>query len=253
MDETKEGKTIKAAETVFDIVEILESERALGLAEIADRLGYSESTVYYYLNTLNNRQAIRRTEDGYELGPAFLRFGQQVQQRSDLWNAGRQHVDDLARQTGFLACAAVEFEGKTVVVYTESGESVDDSDSTVRRGTQTSLHTTAYGKAILANQPSDEIETYLRSRDVPEFDHAKAQYETVRSEGYAFSAGAEWEGTRSIASPVVDDGETVLGSVGVTGPATQIEDPNKYKKERRFASETLDLVKRTADSIEDNF
>jgi DNA-binding IclR family transcriptional regulator len=251
MSKENEKDTIKAAETVFDIIELLEAEQSLRLADIADRLEYSESTVYYYLNTLNNRRAVFRAADGYELGPAFLRLGQRVQEKSKLWETGRSLVDDLAHQTGFLACAAVEFEG-VAVVYTEHPRPSGTTSSTVQHGLETPLHTTAYGKAILANRSLEYVESYIESHGVPNPDEMVDQLLTVQSNGYAFSDGSVREGMRSIAAPIVAaDGKMVLGSVGVTGPTDQIENPNKYKKERRFVSETLDQVQQTAGSIAD--
>lgn len=252
MAKTNGTKTIKAVETTFNIIELLETEQSLSLAEIAERLEYSESTIYYYLNTLKDRRAILRTEDGYELGPAFLRLGQGVQEKSKLWEVGRLSVDELARQTGFLAGAVAEFEGTAVVVYTESDGASNLAATTVQRGSEFPLHTSAYGKAILAAKSTDEIESYLESHGVPNSTETVDEYLSIRSDGFAFSDGSAGNGLRSIASPVVlSDDETVLGSVGVTGPTDQIENPNKYKKERRFVSETLDLVQRTASSIAD--
>lgn len=251
MDEP-ETKSIKAVETAFDIIELLESEGPLSLAKIADQLEYSQSTIYYYLNTLSERHAVLRTEDGYEIGPKFLSLGQQVQERTELWHVGREYVDELARQTGHLACAVVAFDGIAVIVHVESAKSFNEKRLNVRPGTEFPLHTTAYGQAILANYSTDRIESYLESHNVSDLETSIDQVLSVRNDGFAFSDESNWEEMRSIASPVVtDDGEKVLGSVGVTGPADQIEDPNMYKRERRFVSGVLDRVQDTADSIEE--
>lgn len=250
MVDTDDSKTIQAVQTTFDIIELLEYESSLSLAEITDRLDYSQSTIYYYLHTLTNRDAVVRTAEGYELGPVFLRLGQRVQDKNDIWSVGRSHVDELAVQSGYLACIAVEFDGKAVIAYIESGESYHGESIEIYRGMEIPLHASAYGRAILAAHDDERIESYFADNDVPDEHQSVNRYRSIRDDGFAFSDGSWWEGTRSIATSVVDDGDTVLGSVGVTGPTGQIENPNEYAKERRFVAEIPELVRRTASAIE---
>lgn len=251
-----EDRTIKSVDTVFDIIDVIEEGSSSRTTDIAEGLDYSRSTIHYYLQTLERRGYVRRTDEGegggdggYELGPEFLRLGGRILARTELRRVAAEPLRDLSRQTPGVACLAGRFGDRVVVVRTRG--SVDSgaegpTRSDVFVGTPVSLDASAYGRAVLADPSGGAAEAF----DVEGVDDELADdLDRVDDRGFAFDDEGEWPGLRSAAVPVSRDGDTV-GAVGITGPVDRIDDPREHTKERRFTSNTLSSLRQTARSIQ---
>jgi DNA-binding IclR family transcriptional regulator len=249
------GKQIKSLATAFTIVEQVGDAEPVSLADLASRLSYSKSTIHYYLRTLAAERYVVQTPEGYRLGLRCLELGGRALEQRGFPDVVATEVDRLANQAGQTAMVAVEECGKSVTVYRawpDEGESFD-----CRLGAEYNLHTTAFGKAILAHLDDEDVDAIVDHHGLPErtdstvTDRAtlEEQRETTRTEEIAFDDGERVEGVRSIAAPVLREGGAVYGAVGIVGPAAELDNPYGHTKAKRFEESPSNIVKRFAHII----
>ncbi|WP_311172148.1 IclR family transcriptional regulator [Halobellus ordinarius] len=160
----------------------------------------------------------------------------------------KSKVEELADSTGELAACFVEELGDAVYVYGTEGDQAVRTDLTM--GDRSSLHCTASGKAIFAHLPEERIEEILShqslERKTPQTitdpDELRDELQRIRERGHAYSREESVEGMRSVAAPILLDGEVVC-SISLAGPA------NRFVGER-FTEEVPDIVKGAANEIE---
>ncbi|WP_137285848.1 IclR family transcriptional regulator [Halorussus salinisoli] len=222
------GKTIKATDKAFTIIEYLSKSGGAGVTEIANNVNVSKSTVHNHLKTLEQRDYVVNKGDRYVLGYRFLTLGGKARLRSNLYEAAKPEINWLVEETGETACVATEECGKLVYLYQARGEQAVTTDSHV--GTRVLPHCTALGKAMLAHYPEDKVEELLDHHGLPEHtpnthttrEELFKDLETIRERGYAFDDEERIEGLRCVAAPIVV-GDDVHGALSVSGPAKRLE------------------------------
>lgn len=121
-----------------------------------------------------------------------------------------------------------------------------------RRGADHYLHTTAFGKAILASVPESHVREIVDHYGLPEvtegsvtdIDTLLDELDTTREKGIAFDDGEHRTGVRSIAAPIILEDGDVYGAVGIIGSADILDDPHAHVKAQRFAESPSNIVKR---------
>ena len=249
-DET-EGKKIKSAETVFDILECIRELDGAGVSEVARQLDYSKSTIHYYLQTLEQRGYLHKEEGKHRLGLRLVNLGENARQQHDLFDFVEPKTEELAAETGMAAHAAAEDGGKAIFL----SKAANGDEVATHVGMKTDLHCTAYGKAILAHMSEEAVDRIVGQGNLPQWtEHTVSQradldrqLETIRDVDIAYANQEFVEGTSSIAAPILDDATNeVYGAIGISGAADRITDPRKHIKIRRFSGEYRELVERSA-------
>ena len=251
-----ENKSIKAAETTFSILELLSERGACRLTDIATELGYSKSTMHYYLKTLERKRYVVEADGQYHLGLRLLHLGGSSLSRFGAYRVAVESANDLSSQTGELAQVVLEEEGMGYFVYQSHGD--DDFDAPFHIGDERPLHSNAYGKAILAFLSRESVldvidrhglERYT-DRTITDPDALFAELEKIRERRLAFDDQEQYDGVRSVASPILLDDSQPVGALGVTG-GIDIDTiyRNDRMKARRFANEAPEVVRRTAHLI----
>ncbi len=114
------------------------------------------------------------------------------------------------------------------------------------------MYSTSLGKAILAFLPPEGRETIINEaalapKTPKTITDQRTLYEnldTISERGYAIDDEENIEGLRCVAAPV-RNGETVLGAISITGPASRITDDYLH-------GELAESVQRAANVIELN-
>lgn len=251
VDDT-EQKKIKSTQTAFDIVEAIAERHRPSVAEIADEVGHSKSTVHYHLQTLMQNRYVIRDEEGLRLGLRMAHLGDLALQKHRLTGIVENTAEHLASDTGGVAHVAVEEGDELVWLYRSENPHIDDLPTDV--GVQFDFHSSAYGHAILAFLPEDAFESIVENcsfsahtdHTITDRDELESRLSTVRQLGFAYTSQEFAEGTASIASPIVNDEDEVLGAIGITDLDNRIEDPYMHTKARRFSDELPGSVKDAA-------
>lgn len=223
-------KRIGATETSFAIAELLRDHDGATITTLAEEVSRSKSTVHNHLQTLRELGYVVKENGTYYLGLEFLNLGNAARQRWNLYEIAKPEMDELVSAVGERAQLMVEEQGRGVYLYQTKAEGGVQTDSHI--GATVDLHATAVGKSYLAHLPADKLaDLHERleldertDRTLTDWEELKAQFETIREQGYAFNDEERLIGMRAVGAPVLGDDNEVLAAVSVSGPTTRMND-----------------------------
>lgn len=221
--------TVKATDTLFDIIELLEREDGVTITEIADELGYAKSTIHRHLSTLRERGYVVEDSEGYHVGLRFLALGEQARNHHKAYQLAREKVDELAQETDERAQFIVEEHGDAVYIHRALGERAVRTDPGI--GKRIPLHATAAGKAILAQLPEErlfdiveQIEfTPITDATITNVDQLVDELEAIRDRGYSFNQQENLDGLHAVGVPVTNSRDEIIGALSVSGPSHRLK------------------------------
>jgi DNA-binding IclR family transcriptional regulator len=233
MNEQNTSKKIKSIETCFDIIEYIHANPAAGVTDVANEIGISSSTAHAHLYTLQEQGYLIKQNGGYRIGLPFLTFAGYIQNAGrykKLYQVSKSEIDELAETTGERAQIMVEENNRGYYLYQSWGEQAVITDSHV--GTSVPLHSTAVGKAYLANLPTDVVDAIIDERGLPAEtantltmrDALFEELEMIREQGVAFDRGERVQGIHCVAAPIISDTDDVLGAISVSVPKKRVSD-----------------------------
>ncbi|MGQ3330197.1 MULTISPECIES: HTH-type transcriptional regulator XacR [Halorubrum] len=221
---------VRTTEKTLTLIEELMTKEPCGVSELANDLEMGKSAVHNHLNTLRTHGYVLKEGDVYRLGLKFLEVGGHSRKSMEIYQIAEPEVKSLAAETGELANLLVEEQGMGVYLMRAKGDEAVDLDT--HAGLRTSLHTTALGKAILANLSEERVETILdrhglerkTSRTVGTREELFDVLAEIRERGYAVDDGERLEGLRCVASAITSSSGEVLGAISVSAPANRVSD-----------------------------
>jgi DNA-binding IclR family transcriptional regulator len=221
---------VRTTEKTLALVEELMEKGPCGVSELADDLQMGKSAVHNHLNTLRMHGYVLKDGDAYRVGLKFLEVGGHRRKSMEIYQVAEPEVKSLAAETGELANLLVEEQGMGVYLMRAKGDDAVDLDTYA--GLRTNLHTTALGKAILANLSEERVETILdrhgleqkTPRSIGTRDELFDALAEIRERGYATDDGERLEGLRCVASAITASSGEVLGSISVSAPANRVSD-----------------------------
>ncbi|WP_436348294.1 IclR family transcriptional regulator [Natronorubrum sp. FCH18a] len=223
------NRRVKTTDTLFEIIEALQSLNGATLAELADELEFAKSTMHSHLATLEHNEYVIRNGDEYELGLKFLEHGMFVKNEREIARLSGPVLEDLAAETDEVAWLIVEEHGKAVYLDKAMGERAVQTHASV--GGRARLHHLATGKLILAHLPDERLTEIIDRHGLPERtphtitdpDELRVELEAIREEGIAINDKETVTGLRAIAAPVLGEGEEPIhGAICVSGPANRL-------------------------------
>ena len=245
------GKTLKSTHTTLDILEALVDQEKPSGAKIASDLDYSRSAIHYHLKTLQQRKYVVYEDGHYRLGLKTLRLSGAALAKTPLYPHVERAVERLYEETGmFSRVMASELDRGVYVAHVgEPPEAIADHE----RGTEEPLDLNAFGRAILAFLPEEDLMRITRgsdhvrkkSEDHPSEQELLRQLSRIEQRKLAFDNGDRSNGIRNIASPVIVEDE-VVGSIGVSSESIDPNTTQNRLKARRFAEEEPELVRGVA-------
>lgn len=246
------ANTVRAVERACDLLDAMHASGGGGVTELSNRLDMSKSTVHNHLATLERQGFVVRQDGEYYLSYRFLTLGGTKRDGAPFYRIAKDHVDDLAAETGDFAAATTEEAGRNIYLYVATGSEAVSVG--IHLGTQLPLHCLASGKAILAALPEKRVEAIVEAHGLPAhtphtITEPEALYEalaTIRERGYALDDEERIQGMRAVASAVQNDADgTVLGAIVVSGSTNRVQ--GDY-----FREELPELVVNRAREIEIN-
>lgn len=219
----------RTTETSLEIIDALRELDGGSIDELSEYLELAPSTVHRHLVTLREHNYVVQTDGVYRIGLQFLTVGGYAQRKTTAYPMIKEKVDSLAAETGERVQFIVEEHGERVYLYTEVGKSAVETGAHIgRRGP---LHTSAAGKAILANMPPDRVDEIIRTRGlhgvsentITTRDELREECDRIRERGYAFNRQETTEGVHAVGAAVTDSADEVIGALSISGPAHRVK------------------------------
>jgi DNA-binding IclR family transcriptional regulator len=254
MSEDESPRTMKTVEISWDIIEILEELDGARVSNIAEQLDIPQSTVSTHLTTLKQRKYVVKDGQKYKPSLYFSSIGEYVKNRCVLYHAGKNEIERLAQETKEYTHLVAEEYGQAIYLHEAKGElAVGEDYFSKRFETPTELHSSAYGKAILAHLPEERIKKVLNEYGLPARTESTitsreelfSELEQIREQGFALNDGEEIRGVRAVGAPIRQADGSVVGAISVSKPVSRMG-------EETFKREIPEMVKSTANVIEIN-
>jgi DNA-binding IclR family transcriptional regulator len=207
------------------ILDILSQKQdGVSITELADCLGVDKGSASRLVATLASYGYAEKDEQTrrYHLGSQVVTLSRSLLTRLPLREAAKPFLRELMERTGECAHLAVPAQGQ--VLYIDQVESPATLRVNAEVGTMNPQYCTALGKALLAFGDL-ELHADLKAftpHTLTDPGKLRKNLELVREQGYAVDDEEFDLGVRCIAVPVWDFRGKVVGSMGISGPATRL-------------------------------
>ena len=201
---------MKTLEKAMGIISLLERESDLRLQDISDTLHLEKSTTHRFLKALLKHDMVKRDSltNRYSLGFRFLRTGTKILDSLSVRDIAHPYLLELGELTGDTIHLTL-FDGSKVI-YIDKVESKKPIRMYSKIGNVVPLHCTGVGKAILAFQPKELVDSLLSQIQWIKYTKhtmtGPAQLEKalakVRSDGFAVDRYEHEDWVCCIAAPV---------------------------------------------------
>jgi DNA-binding IclR family transcriptional regulator len=236
---------VNAVEKTLTIAQALQEHEGVGVTELAEEVDLPRSTVFNHLKTMAEYEFVVNEDGSYRLGCRFLQLGAKARSYHDVHEVARTEVNRLANETGDISALLIEEHGLGVFLHRAEGERAIHIDSYT--GQRIYLHGAALGKAILAALPQDRVVEIVDQRGLPALtentittrDALFDELDRIAEAGFAFDDEERLNGLRSVAAPITDGDDTVLGAVSIAGPTSRVQDDRFHET---FPSKLQDAV-----------
>lgn len=234
-------RPVKSLLRAIDLLDaVVDADEPLGVTDLATATGFSKTATYNLITTLETRGLIRR--DGgnrYGLGWRLLELGEYVRTHSSLGEVARPHLESLADLAGETAFAGV-LDGDTILC-------VDMADS--RRsvpmewapGRRSRLEDNAAGELLLAFASPRRRRRYAQSR-AQATTTVLAGLDRIRLDGHVLSTDDPHSMWASVAAPIRDREDEVVGAIGLIGPKSRLTETRRRELARPLCDEAAAMT-----------
>jgi DNA-binding IclR family transcriptional regulator len=206
-----------------------QDERQLGLAELAERVAIPRPTAFRLLSTLESQGFVRRIGTDYSLGFRCFVLGNVVKADLTIEREAMPILEALRDATGETTQLGV-LEGWQIVYVARVFSHLAVAYTRSRVGVILPAYCTGLGKALLAEQPPDEIERWSRMQQFPRLtpktiasaDELLAELAAIRERGYALDREEREVGVACIAAVVRDDTGAAVAAISAAGPVDRL-------------------------------
>jgi IclR family acetate operon transcriptional repressor len=223
-----------------------DSDGALGVNELARRIGVNASTASRLLATLESGGLVERASGGsYRLGLKLVALSDRVLARLDVRELGHPWLEWLVEQTGETATLSVPGADEAITV--DFVPSLSSVVSMARIGRPSVPHATAAGKVMLAfagSHPGLESASRLEAfteRTTTDPRALVKELQRVRASGIAEAIGEREPDLGALAAPVLGRGGELVAILGLQAPVGRLPAAKRrsLRKPLRRAAEDL--------------
>lgn len=223
------GRTLQTTTTSLEILDVISRSEGARMDDIADELGVAESTVHAHLSTLHDAEYVVKEGHEYQLGLKLFHLGQRARHRKPEYGVVRKPAHELSLELNEEVSFAVAEHGRSVIVFDENA---DPTTEGFQVGRYFYMHSSASGKAILAELPRERVDRIIDRWGLPQQtdrtigSRAKLheELEATRERGYSVNRQEALEGLTAFGMAVHNPDGSVLGSLDVSGPPYRLSE-----------------------------
>lgn len=228
---TKSPYQIQVLDRALAVLEALGRQHSdCSLGELSAALGLHKSTVHRLVMVLERHRLIEKSRETgrYRLGLKLFELGSKAIAATDLRERSRPHLSRLMYETEETVHFCLLDQGE--VLYVEKMEPQRSVRMASSVGRRVPAHSTAVGKAILAELPETEVDEIIRRyglrtmtrKTITTPAELKAELRAIRARGHAIDDEENEEGVRCVGASVRDYSGKPIAAISVSGPAFRI-------------------------------
>ncbi len=220
---------VQSLDRAFAILEAMaDAGGVIGVSQLASDSGLPLATIHRLVRTLVDLGYVRQEPSRqYSLGPRLMRLADSSTKR--LGTLAHPYMSNVVDALGESVNLAV-LDGEEIVYVAQVQPSQNFMRMFTEVGRRAKPHTTAVGKAILAEEPDQAVLDLLKRTRMPRrTEHTitdpqqfLADLRRVRERGYAIDDGEQELGVRCVAV-VVPDAPRAM-AMSMSGPLTRMSD-----------------------------
>jgi IclR family KDG regulon transcriptional repressor len=231
MNKQNSRKVIASVQHALDILNLFEGTRAeIGNSEIARMLDMNPGTVAGLVYTLRINNYLDQNPENrkYHLGLKLAERAAVLLGQIDLRKIATPILESLLEWSGESVNLAIRDHQE--VVYIERLFGSHSLGIRSELGKRAPLHSTALGKAILANLEMAEIQsilvdyklTVITPKTIVNIKDFLAELQKVRANGYAVDEEENELGGRCLAAPVIDHTAKPIAAISISTPIQRL-------------------------------
>ena len=233
--EKESSTTVRSIAVAFRLLDtMVRAGEPMRITELARQMGESKAKIHRHLSTLRGLGVVEqeKTSEKYRLGWKLFRLGQVAFEQFDLKSIAEPHMVRLRELTNQSAVLAVPSGGEAMVIA-----SLDNSSSTSLRisavpGTIPPVTASAQGRIVLAYATKDHQKQLLSSpltaynnKSITDINEIKNRLELIKTRLYETAIEEVMLGFSTIAAPIFDVENKLIGTVGIIGSVQYIANP----------------------------
>ena len=244
---------IQVSERIFNVIECLAQNGAMGLQDLSTELNLNKSTVHRILNSLICMDYVRQDAETskYSLSFKICGLSNQILSQNSMIDIARPFIKELSANSGETV-HLVQLDGINATYI----DKVEASQNSVRMismvGKSIPLYCSGVGKAILADMPDSKIESIwklsfihqLTEHTVTRFVDFMNLIEETRRSGYALDNEENEIGVRCIAVSLKSYNGKSTHAISISAPKDRMSD-NRIL-------ELKEMILKTKQQIESN-
>ncbi len=228
------SRTHETTDTSLRVLDAVAELNDPTVSELANELEMAVSTAHKHLQTLRGNSLVVKHDDRYQLGLKLFHLGTQAKRRETQFMLAREKTYQIADRTSEVVNFSVLENGRAITLF----DSLDTGTlEGFQRGQYFYLHSTAAGKAILAEMDEAQVDAVVDQWGLPERteftitdrETLAEELELVRKRGYAINEQEAWENLKAVGVPVRGPDGDILGAMDISGP------PHRISYERSIA------------------
>ena len=225
----KPPKSASRLSSVANSIRLLKTftdeEHELGVSSLVKRLGLAKSTVHRLASTLIRDDMLEQDKETgkYRLGLALFELGARVRRKMNVFNEAQAALKELVDKTGETAHLTLLDHASVLFLYKFESRQAIRMKSVL--GARVPAHCTADGKALLAYQTDEMVESIavdglaaVTPKTIIDVRLLLADLAQVRARGYALDDEETEIGLRAIAAPIRDHTGEVVAAISIAGP-----------------------------------
>lgn len=220
---------VASLEKGLAVIEAFGADRPrLTLSDVAKATGITRAAARRYLKTLTKLHYADFDGRFFNLSPRILRLGYAYLSSTPLAARMQPVLERISEETGESSSAAV-LDGDEIVYIARSATRRIMSIG-LGVGSRLPAHCTSLGRAILAYQPPDEIDAFVRRvrleprtpKTITKKPDLRTALDAVRAKGFAMIDEELEFGLRSIAVPLVQKNGQVSIAINISAQTARV-------------------------------
>ena len=228
---TESRDFVTALASGLEVIQAFDAEHPrMTLSEVASRTGMNRAKARRFLLTLHALGYVRKEQRYFELAPRVLQLGYAFLSANNYQGVIQQYLEEITAETGESSSLGV-LDGHDVTYVARSAAKHRLMAITLSVGTRLPAAYTSMGRILLAQFSDEALDRFLATitlepftdKTVTDVNELRHRIVEARQQGYAISDQELDSGLRSIAVPVYDAKQHLMGAINISTNAARVD------------------------------